>query len=128
MKNFKKKKKEDSTIGKQRKLKARRKDGSEFTCVVGIRRVPDSDWLIGYIRSTEGLSRMEEYENMSQKSAGSLTTNNTESAASGSRYSNSVASSDRLDDANDGSSSRAAGATKVLEDQELLDKKCGVQR
>ena len=123
MKNFKKKKKEDSTIGKQRKLKARRRNGSEFTCVIGIRRVEDTDWLIGYIRSTEGLSRLEEYENMSQKSAGSVSTFG--SNASGSGYSNSIDSNDGSD-ANGGLNSRVA---KVPEDQELiLDDKCGVQR
>lgn len=43
MKKFKSKGQDDSTtIGKQRKLKARRKDGKEFTCVIGIRKIPDT--------------------------------------------------------------------------------------
>lgn len=122
MKNFKRKKKEDSTIGKQRKLKARRRDGSEFTCVIGIRRVEDTNWLIGYIRSTEGLSRMEEYENMSQKSAGSVSTFG--SVASGSAYISSNASNDGSEPTGNSSSPVA----KVPENQELLDDKCGVER
>lgn len=122
MKNFKRKKKEDSTIGKQRKLKARRRDGSEFTCVIGIRRVEDTNWLIGYIRSTEGLSRLEEYENMSQKSAGSVSTFG--SVASGSAYTSSNASNDGSGPTGNSSSPVA----KVPENQELLDDKCGVKR
>ena len=118
MKRFKKKGKDDSTIGKQRKLKSRRKDGTEFTCVIGIRRIPDTEYLIGYIRSTEGLSRMEEYDTMSQTSLGSTAG----SLASGSRYSNSVASTEEQD-----IMAGSSGVPGVPEDQEL-DERCGVQR
>lgn len=73
LKNFRKKKKDETTIGRQRKLKARRKDGTDFTCVIGIKTVPDTPYLIGYIRSTEGLTRKEAsaaYDNVSAISTG----------------------------------------------------------
>jgi len=72
MRNFKKKGKEETTIGQQRKLKARRKDGEEFTCVIGIRKIPDTEYLIGYIRSTAGLTKEEakaEFNSVSRKSS-----------------------------------------------------------
>lgn len=70
MRNFKKKGKDETAIGQQRKLKARRKDGEEFTCVIGIRKIPDTEYLIGYIRSTAGLTKEEataEFNNVSRK-------------------------------------------------------------
>eukprot|EP00797_Seminavis_robusta_P011438 Sro1865_g302440.2 (379) ;mRNA; r:4564-5700 len=69
MKRFQQKGNEDSAIGKRRLLKARRKDGTEFSCVIGLRKIPDTDWLIGYIRSTEGLTKKQreaEYDSISQ--------------------------------------------------------------
>ena len=38
-----------STIGKQYVLQSRRKDGTEFPCIIGIKKIPDSEFLIGYI-------------------------------------------------------------------------------
>ena len=71
MKRFQRKGQEDSAIGKQRTLRARRKDGTDFTCVIGIKRIPDTDCLVGYIRSTEGLTKSQiaaEYDTVSQMS------------------------------------------------------------
>lgn len=45
----------DSAIGKRRRLFAKRKDATEFSCIVGIKRLPDSDYLIGYISNTSDM-------------------------------------------------------------------------
>ena len=71
LKNFHKRKKENSTIGTQRILKSRRKDGSEFPCVIGIRKIPETELLIGYIRNMSGLTddqRSVEIDSMSRMS------------------------------------------------------------
>lgn len=47
---------DSSTIGNQRILYAKRKDGGEFPCVIGIRRSDDTDTLVGYIRNMTGIS------------------------------------------------------------------------
>lgn len=56
MEAFRKANRTSSTIGKERVLRSRRKDGTEFPCIVGIRQLPGSDDLIGYIRNTTGLA------------------------------------------------------------------------
>jgi PAS domain S-box-containing protein len=56
LEHFRKSKKTSSTIGKQRVLFSRRKDGTEFPCIVGIKQMPESEDLIGYIRDTTGLN------------------------------------------------------------------------
>ena len=50
MERFNKNEKTSSTIGKQRKLQARRKDGKEFDCIIGIKEIPSTSLLVGYIR------------------------------------------------------------------------------
>ena len=35
--------------GARRELSARRRDGTEFPCRIGVRKVPDSDLLVGFI-------------------------------------------------------------------------------
>ena len=46
----------NSTLGKQRKLVSKRKDGSEFTCVIGLKKIPETKYMIGYIRDMTGIS------------------------------------------------------------------------
>ena len=53
----------DSTIGKQRTLMSKRKDGSEFPCIIGIKRVPEKELLIGYVRN---VSQMESAQQQTQ--------------------------------------------------------------
>jgi PAS domain S-box-containing protein len=49
--------KSGSTIGKQRVLYARRKDGSEFQCLIGIKEIPNTESLIGYIRNMSSMNQ-----------------------------------------------------------------------
>lgn len=53
--NFRKKDKESSQIGKQRVLHAKRKDGTEFPCIVGIKKSANNKYLVGYIRDMTGV-------------------------------------------------------------------------
>jgi PAS domain S-box-containing protein len=57
MDRFQKKEKSETVIGKRRALKSLRKDGSEFSCIIAINTIPESDCLIGIIRNVTGVSR-----------------------------------------------------------------------
>jgi len=73
MERFNEKQKKDSTIGGQRVLFSKRKNGTEFPALIGIRKIPDNDLLIGYIRSMEGKTKKQkaqEANEMSHKSVG----------------------------------------------------------
>jgi PAS domain S-box-containing protein len=59
--NFNKGEKQPSIIGKQRVMHSRRKDGSEFPCSIGIKQLPRSTDLIGYIRNTTDLPQERQY-------------------------------------------------------------------
>ena len=61
VRRFDKKDKSDTILGKRRKLKSRRKDGSEFPCIIAINTIPESDCLIGVIRNLSGMSRRQKY-------------------------------------------------------------------
>ena len=54
--NFHKNNKESTQIGKQRVLFAKRKDGSQFPCIVGIKRSTNRKYIVGYIRDMSGLA------------------------------------------------------------------------
>ena len=47
---FNRKTKQQTQIGKQRVLKAKRSDGTEFPCIIGIKRTNHGKHLVGYIR------------------------------------------------------------------------------
>jgi PAS domain S-box-containing protein len=49
--------KSGSTIEKQRVRSARRKDGSEFQCLIGIQKIPNTESLIGYIRNMSSMNQ-----------------------------------------------------------------------
>jgi len=51
--------KNSSVIGKQRLLKARRKGGDEFPCIIGVHVIKGTDLLVGYIRNVSGLAQLE---------------------------------------------------------------------
>lgn len=55
LKAFHEKDKERTQIGRQRILKARRKDRSEFPCIIGIKKTSNGKFLIGYIRDMTGI-------------------------------------------------------------------------
>ena len=50
LENFHARGKESSQIGKQRVLKGRRKDGTEFPAIIGIKKSSNKKYLVGYIR------------------------------------------------------------------------------
>ncbi|KAL7572018.1 hypothetical protein ACA910_001673 [Epithemia clementina (nom. ined.)] len=50
MRKFQERSGKSSVLGAKRYLTARRRDGSEFPCRIGIRKVPDSDLLVGFIQ------------------------------------------------------------------------------
>ena len=56
LKAFHKKEKNQSQIGKQRILKAKRKDESEFPCIIGIKRSQNNKYLVGYIRDMTSIA------------------------------------------------------------------------
>jgi PAS domain S-box-containing protein len=59
LERFQKAGQSSSTIGKQYVLQSRRKDGTEFPCIVGIKKIPDSEVLVGYIRNMADISQEE---------------------------------------------------------------------
>ena len=71
LEKFNKAEKASSTIGQQRVLYSRRKDGSQFPCLIGIKQIPDTKFLVGYIRNVTGVSQQQktvEFDNMSNLS------------------------------------------------------------
>lgn len=42
-------------LGKQNLLPAKRKDGSEFKCIIGVNPIEDSDFMVGYIKKFDTL-------------------------------------------------------------------------
>ena len=42
-------------VGKQRLLRAKRKDGSEFQCIIGIHLLDDTPFVVGYIRNIQSV-------------------------------------------------------------------------
>lgn len=65
MAEFNTNEKTSTTIGKQRKLQAHRKDESEFECIIGIKEIPNTALLVCYIRITSGIANPERITNMS---------------------------------------------------------------
>ena len=54
--NFHEKRKTSSEIGKQRVLHGKRKDGSEFPAIIGLKRSSNEKYLVGYIRDMSSIS------------------------------------------------------------------------
>lgn len=60
VKNFREGGRTSSVIGRQRVSHARRKDGTSFPCMVGIKEIPKTHLMVGYIRETTGNESVKE--------------------------------------------------------------------